>query len=49
MAYSSAADKIVLFGGVISASFPDFTSHETWIFDPDTNEWTNVTPGSMNP
>jgi N-acetylneuraminic acid mutarotase len=49
MAYSSTANKIVLFGGVINAPFPDFTPHETWIFDPSTNEWANVTPGSTDP
>ena len=41
MAYDSAADKIVLFGGGPDKLNP---TDETWIYDPQTNEWTDMTP-----
>jgi hypothetical protein len=49
MAYSSVADKIVLFGGVTDTPWSNYTSYETWVFSPAANEWTDVTPRSTNP
>ncbi len=43
MAYDSKADKVVLFGGSLEDSYGPFTD-ETWLYDPQTNTWTNVTP-----
>ena len=41
MAYDSANDKVILFGG----GEAEYTfSNETWIYDPQANTWTNVTP-----
>lgn len=42
MTYDSAADKIVLFGGRPNK---DAFTDETWIYDPQTNEWIDMTPG----
>ncbi len=41
MAYDSKADKVVLFGG--GPTKVPWTD-ETWIYDPQANTWTNVTP-----
>lgn len=41
MVYSTAAERIILFGG--GPSRQQFKS-ETWIYDPATNVWMNVTP-----
>jgi N-acetylneuraminic acid mutarotase len=41
LAYDSAADKIVLFGGGPDKITP---TDETWIYDPQTNTWTDMTP-----
>ena len=41
MAYSSNHEKIVYFGGLTEAGD---VVNETWIFDCDTNEWSNVFP-----
>ncbi len=41
-AYDSKADKVVLFGGGTDNAGP-FTD-ETWLYDPQANTWTNVTP-----
>jgi N-acetylneuraminic acid mutarotase len=41
MAYDSVNDKVVLFGGGESE---DAFTNETWIYDPQSNTWTNVTP-----
>ena len=48
MVYDSAADKIVLFGGVTGTwemmlPFTQF-SNELWFFDPKTDQWSQVTP-----
>ena len=43
MAYDSNADKIVLFGG---ESATGERLNDTWIYDPQTNAWTDVTPGN---
>jgi N-acetylneuraminic acid mutarotase len=44
MAYDAAADKIVLFGGGPDWDQP---TNETWIYDPQTNTWTDMTPGEQ--
>ena len=45
MAYDSANDKIILFGGGITDNASDLTN-DTWIYDPQTNTWTDMTPGN---
>ena len=43
MAYDSRSDRIIMFGG--TASNPVFTDvNETWSFDFNTNQWTNLNP-----
>jgi hypothetical protein len=41
MAYDSKADKVVLFGG--GRQHGAYTN-QTWIYDPQANTWTDVTP-----
>jgi hypothetical protein len=41
MAYSSAADRVMLFGGGLDS---DHATAETWLYDPSTNSWTQVGP-----
>jgi hypothetical protein len=41
MAYSTAANQIILFGGTASADF-DYKD-QTWSFDLNNNTWTNLT------
>jgi N-acetylneuraminic acid mutarotase len=41
MAYDSVNDKVVLFGG---GEADYIFKNETWIYDPQANTWTNVTP-----
>ncbi len=43
MAYDSKADKVVLFGGGGTSMGGPYTD-ETWLYDPQANTWTNVTP-----
>ena len=51
MAYDSAADKITLFGGEtvewgwMVEAIPTDYSDELWLFDPNTDQWSQVTPG----
>ncbi|HKZ49204.1 MAG TPA: kelch repeat-containing protein [Thermoplasmata archaeon] len=42
MAYDSESDRIVLFGGWNRAGYAD--SNETWAYDYETNQWTNMNP-----
>lgn len=50
MAYDAAADKIVLFGGAIKGFassgllHADNMRNELWLFDPKTDQWSQVTP-----
>ncbi|HEX9907766.1 MAG TPA: kelch repeat-containing protein [Thermoplasmata archaeon] len=39
MAYDSESDRMILFGG-------DTGGKETWAYDFDSNEWTNMNPGT---
>jgi N-acetylneuraminic acid mutarotase len=39
--YSTKAGRVILFGGGTTRST---FRNETWIYDPETNVWTNVTP-----
>jgi len=39
--YSTRAERVILFGG---GSNRDRFTGETWIYDPEANVWTNVTP-----
>jgi N-acetylneuraminic acid mutarotase len=43
MAYSTVADRVILFGGQLGAAEFKYTG-ETWSYDLNTNTWTNVTP-----
>jgi hypothetical protein len=50
MAYNSVADKVVLFGGVTGGPYSDEgINGETWIYDPATNQWLDVTVTSSSP
>ena len=44
MAYDSESEKVVQFGGVPQN---DWTSNETWIYDPALNTWTNAEPSNF--
>lgn len=48
MAYDSRADRIVLFGGAFGAQDVETPYEDTWIYDLDPNEWTQLTP-AQNP
>jgi len=39
-AYDSASDSVILFGG----SFWGVESNDTWVYDVDSNVWSNMTP-----
>jgi N-acetylneuraminic acid mutarotase len=41
--YSTAADRIILFGGQVGSRNFNYTG-ETWTYDLNTNTWTNVKP-----
>lgn len=43
MTYSSAADLVILFGGMADTSFQRM-SGKTWTYDFDANTWSEVTP-----
>jgi hypothetical protein len=49
MVYDEAADKMVLFGGIAGNWLKEEISDELWIFDPVAEEWSQVTPDSLNP
>lgn len=42
MVYSSAADRVILFGGQVESTEPKY-SNETWTYDLNSNTWTNMT------
>lgn len=45
MTYDAESERIVLYGGQTGYVFdPIYQNHETWLFDPKTNEWTNMSP-----
>ena len=44
MVYSSAADRFILFGGLVGNSADTDYTGETWSYDFNTNTWTDVTP-----
>jgi len=43
LAYDSQSDRIVQFGGILSLT-SNLASGETWIFDYNSNNWTNAAP-----
>jgi hypothetical protein len=49
MVYDEAADKVVLFGGIAGNWLKEEINDELWIFDPVLDEWSQVTPDSLNP
>jgi N-acetylneuraminic acid mutarotase len=49
MVYDEAADRMVLFGGIAGTWLKEEINDELWIFDPVTDEWSQVTPDSLNP
>ena len=44
MAYNPVLDKTILFGGRYYDSDPFIYMDETWVYDYNTNTWTNMTP-----
>lgn len=44
MAYDSRADRIVLFGGAFGAQDIETPYADTWVYDLERNEWTQLTP-----
>lgn len=44
MAYDSESDLVALFGGTTSPYSSDFME-DTWVYDYETNDWTDMTPG----
>jgi N-acetylneuraminic acid mutarotase len=44
LAYDPVADKVILFGGGLTYNPGEF-GNETWVYDPQTNAWTDMTPG----
>ena len=48
MAYDSTSGQVVIYGGQTGNIFqdPNQLSHETWLFDPETNLWTQVSTPS---
>jgi len=46
MVYDSARGKIILFGGSVDGTS---TTGDTWVFDPNTSIWTEVTPATSPP
>jgi N-acetylneuraminic acid mutarotase len=49
MVYDEAADKMVLFGGIAGTWLKEEINDELWLFDPVLDEWSQVTPDSLNP
>jgi hypothetical protein len=49
MVYDKGADKMVLFGGIAGSWLKEEINDELWIFDPVLDEWSQVTPESLNP
>jgi N-acetylneuraminic acid mutarotase len=49
MVYGEAADKMVLFGGIAGNWLKEEINDELWVFDPVADEWSQVTPDSLNP
>jgi N-acetylneuraminic acid mutarotase/predicted MPP superfamily phosphohydrolase len=50
MAYHSGMDKIVLFGGYESGGSSSTTTYnQTWIYDYNSNVWTNMAPTTAPP
>ena len=49
MVYDEAADKMVLFGGIAGNWLKEQINDELWVFDPVLDEWSQVTPDSLNP
>ena len=45
MVYDSARDQIILFGGDVGTERQNNSvlSNDTWVYDPITNEWTELT------
>ncbi len=41
LAYDARADRIVLFGGI---RYPNYDNDETWTYNLNANEWTNMHP-----
>ena len=48
MTYDSESGLVILYGGQTGNFFQDpvYLSHETWILDPDTNVWTQMSPAT---
>ena len=48
MAYDETNQVVVMFGGYCRESNPDLCD-DTWVFDPQTNTWTEMNPASSPP
>ncbi len=46
MTYDSQADRVFVFGGTATAGGQVFWTNETWAYDRNRNQWTNVTPAT---
>ncbi len=44
MAYDAGSDRVILFGGEIAPVFSLVLSDETWVYDLNSNAWTNRNP-----
>jgi N-acetylneuraminic acid mutarotase len=44
MVYDTQSERIILFGGQYWDGQFEFAYHDTWTYNYDTNQWTNVTP-----
>ncbi len=50
MAYDSESDKVILFSGQTGPyDDPKSLNNETWVYDPQTNEWQEMKPASTPP
>ncbi|MFX1398425.1 MAG: Kelch repeat-containing protein [Promethearchaeota archaeon] len=56
MTYDPINDKLILFGGYVeniydpySGEFTEINSDETWVYDVETNNWTNMNPITSPP
>jgi len=50
VAYHSGQDRVVLFGGHISGSGDNMLNHnQTWVYDYNTNTWTEMSPAIAPP
>jgi N-acetylneuraminic acid mutarotase len=49
MVYDSAANKVIMFGGLEERSITRVPLNDTWAYDPTANTWTNLSPAGALP